>query len=88
MLNLCKASVYEFVEYMKDFIPNETNIFHAAQVENKFPKKKRFGQESDDESEESDGDLPITEADLPWAQEIKKQINKDFARNKNPEPLF
>ena len=88
VLNLCKASVYEFVEYMKDFIPDETNIYHAAQVENKFPKKKRFGQESEDESEESDGDLPITEADLPWAQEIKKQINKDFARNKNPDPLF
>ena len=88
VLNLCKASVYEFIEYMKDFIPEETLIHTAAHVENKFEKKLRFGQESEDESEESDGDLKIDEDELPWAKECKKQINKDFARNKNPEPLF
>lgn len=90
VLNLCKASVYEFVEYMKDFIPDETLITSASAVENKFPKKKRSGDdsESDMDSEESDGDLPIDEEELPWAKEIKKQINKEFARNKNPEPLF
>ena len=89
VLNLCKASVYEFVEYMKDFIPDQTLITSAAQVENRFPKKKRAGDDSDDDdSDESDGDLPIGEDELDWAKEIKRQINKEFARNKNPEPLF
>lgn len=71
VLNLCKASVYEFIEYMKDFIPEETLIKTAAHVENKFDKKLRFGQESEDESEESDGDLNIDEDELPWAKECK-----------------
>ena len=72
VLNLCKSSVYEFIEYMKDFIPEETLITSAAQVQNKFEKKKRFGQESDDDSEESDGDLAMGEDELPWALEIKR----------------
>ena len=88
-MNLCKASVYEFVEYMKDFIPDETLITSASVVQNNFPKKvKAEGEDEDDESEESDGDIPIGEDDLPWAQEIKRMINKEFAKNKNPEPLF
>ena len=89
VLNLCKASVYEFVDYMKDFIPDETLITSASVVQNNFPKKvKAEGEDEDDESEESDGDIPIGEDDLPWAQEIKRMINKEFAKNKNPEPLF
>ncbi len=89
MLNLAKVSVSEFVEYMNDFIPEETLIISAAEVKNKFQKKKRFGDDSDwDDSEESDGDLPIEDGELPWAKEIKAQINKEFSRNKNPEPLF
>jgi dynein heavy chain len=89
VLNLCKNSVYEFVDYMKDFIPDETLITSAAQVENKFPKKKRAGDDSDETDEdESDGDLPIAEDELEWAKAIKRQINKEFCRTKNPEPLF
>lgn len=74
VLNLCKASVFEFVEYMKDFIPDETLITSASAVENKFPKKKRAGDGSDSENEEeeSDGDLAIDDDELPWAKEIKK----------------
>lgn len=90
VLNLCKASVYEFVDYMKDFIPDETHIISASEVKNNFPKKKKADDESeeDEESEESDGDLLISEDELAWAKEIKKQINREFSRNKNPEPLF
>ena len=43
VLNLCKSSVYEFIVYMKDFIPEETLITSASAVENKFESKKRFG---------------------------------------------
>ena len=59
---------------MKDFIPDETLITSASQVENKFPKKKRTGDDSDSDfdEDESDGDLPIEEDELPWAKEIKK----------------
>jgi len=89
VLNLAKVSVSEFVEYMNDFIPEETLIISAAEVQNKFQKKRRFGDDSDwDDSEESDGDLPIEDGELPWAKELKSQINKEFSRNKNPEPLF
>lgn len=90
VLNLCKVSVFEFVEYMKDFIPDETLITSASIVQNKFPKKKRSDDDSDEDEdeEESDGDLAIDDNELPWAKEIKKQINREFARNKNPEPLF
>ena len=88
VLNLCKVSVYEFIDYMKDFIPDETLITSASAVQNKFRIKQRLGHESDEESEESDGDLPMGEDELPWALEIKRQINKEFARNKDPDPLF
>lgn len=30
VLNLCKVSVYEFIEYMKDFIPEDTVITSAG----------------------------------------------------------
>jgi dynein heavy chain len=43
VLNLCKLSVYEFVDYMKDFIPDETLITSASIVTNKFPKKRTDG---------------------------------------------
>ena len=39
VLNLCKYSVYEFVDYMKSFIPDETLITSASIVTNKFPKR-------------------------------------------------
>ena len=75
---------------MKDFIPDESHIVSASEVTNIFPKKKRTDEESegDDDSEESDGELQISEDELAWAKEIKEQINREFSRNKNPEPLF
>jgi hypothetical protein len=36
VLNLCKDSVKEFVDYILSYIPSETKIVNTAMVENTF----------------------------------------------------
>ena len=82
VLNMCKNSVHEFVEFMLHFIPDETFISSAAVVTNKF---KRFeGMEIDEE----DDNIPIGDDDLDGVKMTKEWCNKKFAKNNNPEPLF
>lgn len=80
VLNLSKNSVAEFVQFIIDFIPDETLITNTSIVKNVFKDRKL--------DEESDDDLPIRETDLVGVKECKKWINKQFAKNQDPEPLF
>ena len=82
VLNLCKESVDEFVTFMLSFVPEETRISSAAIVVNKFDKSKLNTEE------ESDDDLKIEGSELEGVKETKMFINKMFAKNKDPEPLF
>jgi hypothetical protein len=52
VLNICKDSVNQFVEFMLDFIPEETLITNTATVKNRFKYKH-----ADSTEDESDGDL-------------------------------
>jgi len=40
VLNLCKDSVKEFVNYLLDFIPDSTVITSTANVKNTYNKRK------------------------------------------------
>lgn len=82
VLNMCKTSVHEFVDYILLFIPDETYISSAAVVTNKF--KRLEGMEMNVE----DDDIPLREDDLEGVKETKNVINKMFAKDCNPEPLF
>jgi dynein heavy chain, axonemal len=84
VLNLCKNSVEEFVAYMLDYIPDQTEIISASDVKNRF---KRLENVQTDEDEENT-DLVINEDDPEGVKETKKWVNSQFAKNKNPEPLF
>ena len=82
VLNLCKNSVHEFVDFMLNFIPDETVIKSAGVVQNKF---KRLEGALD---EESDDDLKCADDDLAGVKETKEWVNKKFAKNVCPDPLF
>ena len=82
VLNLCKNSVHEFVDFMLNFIPDETIIKSAGVVQNKF---KRLEGALD---EESDDDLKCADDDLAGVKETKEWVNKKFAKNVCPDPLF
>ena len=82
VLNLCKNSVHEFVDFMLNFIPDETIIKSAGVVQNKF---KRLEGALD---EESDDDLKCADDDLEGVKETKEWVNKKFAKNVCPDPLF
>ena len=82
VLNLCKNSVHEFVDFMLNFIPDETIIKSAAVVQNKF---KRLEGALDDQS---DDDLKCADDDLEGVKETKEWVNKKFAKNVCPDPLF
>jgi dynein heavy chain len=81
VLNLCKDSVAKFVQWMINFIPDETLITNSATVKNVYKNKKVREDESDDE-------LAIRDDDLESVKETKRFINKLFTKNKDPEPLF
>jgi len=83
VLNICKDSVNQFVEFMLDFIPEETLITNTATVKNRFKYKH-----ADSTEDESDGDLLINEDDLDEVKLCKEWVNSQFQRNKDPEPLF
>lgn len=83
VLNICKDSVNQFVEFMLDFIPEETLITNTATVKNRFKYKH-----ADSTEDESDGDLQINDDDLDEVKLCKEWVNSQFQRNKDPEPLF
>ena len=83
VLNLCKRSVAEFVDFMISFIPDETLITNTAHVQNKFNNRKTAMHD-----EESDGDLIINDDDLEGVKVTKRWTNAHCSRKKDPEPLF
>ena len=83
VLNLCKSSVAEFIDFVISYIPDETLITNTAHVQNKFNNRKM-----DAADDESDGEIPIYDDDLPGVSATKKAINSQFSRKKDPEPLF
>lgn len=84
VLTLCQTSVAEFKDFMLEFVPEETIITDCANVKNIFKKKEK----AEDAEPESDDEVVDNEDDLPEAKMIKDEIRKQFAKNKDPEPLF
>jgi dynein heavy chain, axonemal len=82
VLTLCQDSVKEFKDFILEFVPEETIITDCANIKNVF-KKKDIPQE-----DLSDDELVDLEDDLPEAKMTKAEIRKQFAKNKDPEPLF
>jgi hypothetical protein len=69
---------------MLDYMPDDTEIITAAQVKNRFKRAENLV--ADDDEEETD--LIINDDDPEGVRETKMWVNKKFAKNKNPEPLF
>ena len=82
ILSLCKDSVKEFVNFMVKFIPRETKIISTSQVNNTFEKNIIL-----DEDEQID-DEDIPDSELTTIQLVRREMNKMFDKNKDPEPLF
>lgn len=83
VLNLCKDSVREFVDYILSYIPDQTIIETTGKVKNTFSNRKVVQEDEDDIS----GNQP-REDDLPGVSETKKWLNSMFVKNKEPEPLY
>ena len=49
VLSMCKESVAEFVDFIRKFIPDSTEIINTGSVKNYFPKKV-LAEGDDDES--------------------------------------
>jgi hypothetical protein len=73
--------VREFVEFMVKFIPSETEIVSTSKVVNKFDKKAIILSET----HEYDG-IPDNQLDI--VQQVRKELDKMFDKNKDPDPLF
>lgn len=83
VLNLCKDSVKEFVNYLLDFIPDSTIIQSTSKVRNTYNKRKMI-----EEEEESPLPNQPHQDDIPGVVETKKWLNATFTKNKEPEPLY
>lgn len=80
VLNLCKDSVKEFVDYMLGFIPEATEIKSTAVVYNTFAPKKAVSEKDQEDSEEEEEPslLEPQEDDLPGVAETKKWLAEMF----------
>lgn len=85
VLNICKDSVKEFVEFITSYCPLKTEINNTHDVKNYFNKKLLTPEDSDYE-EEPFKDMP--EGDLDEVQKTLKWLHKEFDKNKDPDPLF
>lgn len=83
VLNLCKDSVHEFVNFMLSYIPETTKIVSTAIVHNTFKKTQRT-EEPDDESL----NLLPNDDDLEGVKNTKIWLAGMFKKDKNPEPLY
>lgn len=83
MLNLCKDSVHEFVNFMLAYIPESTTIESTAIVHNTFAIKGKV-----EEPEEESANLLPRANDLPEVIATKKWLASMFKKDKNPEPLY
>ena len=70
VLNLCKSSVAEFVDFMLAYIPDETLITNTAHVSNKFKNRK-----VELAADESDGEITINDFDMEGVKATKKWVN-------------
>ena len=82
VLNITKDSVKDFVEFMLNFIPDETEIISSSHVKNTFPKKAI----KDEETEETDAEEEPEE--LEGIKDTRKWLNGLFRKDKDPDPLF
>lgn len=83
VLNLCKDSVHEFVDFMLAYIPESTKIVSTAVVHNTFAIKG----EPEEPEEESPNLLPRAD-DIPEVVQTKAWLASMFKKDKNPEPLY
>jgi dynein heavy chain len=83
VLNLCKDSVQEFVNFMLAYIPDSTTIKSTAIVHNTFSRKGIV-----EEQEEESANLVPRADDLPEVIDTKMWLASQFKKDKNPEPLY
>ena len=76
VLNLCKDSVKEFVDYLLDFIPDSTIIESTGKVINNY-KRLRANAEEDDSPQPNQS----SPDDLPGVVETKKWLAATFTKN-------
>lgn len=79
VLNLCKSSVYDFVDFILSYIPESTTILTTADVRNNFKKEPSDAEET--------GPF-FREDDLGEVRETKGWLQQQFRRDKDPEPLY
>ena len=82
VLNITKDSVKDFVDFMLNFIPDETEIISSSEVKNTFPKKHAIEDDSEEESAAEDPD------ELQGIKDTRKWLNGLFRKDKDPDPLF
>lgn len=85
VLNICKDSVKDFVEFITSYCPLKTEIRNTHDVVNYFDKKLITAEDSDYE-EEPFKDIPADQLDD--VQRTLKWLHKEFDKNKDPDPLF
>ncbi len=66
VLNLCKDSVHEFVNFMLSYIPEQTTVHSTAKVTNVFAKKQL-----EEEPEEESPCLMPRDTDIPEVKQTK-----------------
>lgn len=90
ILTLSKDSVKQFVEFMMKYIPEETLIQSTSEVKNRFPKLTSSQHPetiiTDHDIQEVDEEIPDSE--LTEVQRVRRELNKMFSKDKDPEPLF
>jgi dynein heavy chain, axonemal len=85
ILNICKDSIHEFVAFVLEQCPADTEIRNTHDVVNTFEKKLLTAEDSDFE-ELPYKDVPADELDD--AQKSLQWVHGQFGKNKDPEPLF
>lgn len=89
ILTLGKDSVRHFEAFMMQYIPKETYVKSTSHVINIFDKHKQAAKILEGHPEE-DAAAPedIPESEMTHTQKVRKALDQDFAKEKDPEPLF
>lgn len=82
MLNLCRTSVKDFVEFILSYIPKSTAILNTAEVRNVFVK-----EDIEEDGSEDTGPF-LREDDSEEVRDTKQWIQSQFSHDKDPEPLY
>jgi hypothetical protein len=87
ILTLGKESVKQFVDFMMQYIPKETHIRSTSKVINVFDKPEGSPLQRG-QSEEVQAVQEKPESEMTTVEKVRKELDKEFSAEKDPEPLF